>query len=56
MMSQIQYAEVLTLLKKPSNYYPVSNLPVLEKVIKEAVAKQLKEHLDNVGFLDISSP
>jgi len=54
----LKTAYITPLLKKPGsdvdvaeNYRPVSNLPVVSKLLERAVCKQLQSHLDAAGLM-----
>lgn len=55
----LKVGQVTPLLKKPgldikdlNNFRPVSNLPLLSKILERCVLQQLTQHMDNINLLD----
>ena len=61
MVNMLGISSFTPLLKKAGldrntlkNYQPVSNLSYISKLIQKAVAKQINEHIAQVGMLNIN--
>ena len=58
--AELKHALVTPLLKKPGldieslkNYRPISNLPFIAKLLERVVLKQLNNHIEKNGLLDV---